>query len=164
MLVMVVFFIAFRWIHLSTPLIRLFLLVLILLLMPTLNFLPVWFALSLLLFRLPSRLPMMFILLLVAMMVVIIPSRTVCPLTAFPVRRAIMFMLVSWFGLTLPLLNAADWFRCIRLLKRLFVSSHLTEVIYVWCYCWRYCFCSCWWRHVQIVWRRSKSRLRWHSR
>src|SRR5207249_11651184 len=64
------------------------------------------------------------------------------------VRRAIMFMLVSWFGLTLPLLNAADWFRCIRLLKRLFVSSHLSEVIYVWCYCWRYCFCSCWWRHV----------------
>src|SRR5439155_322873 len=53
MLVMVVFFIAFRWIHLSTPLIRLFLLVLILLLMPTLNFLPVWFALSLLRFRLP---------------------------------------------------------------------------------------------------------------
>src|SRR5712671_5500456 len=117
MLVMVVFFIAFRWIHLSTPLIRLFLLVLILLLMPTLNFLPVWFALSLLRFRLPSRLPM-------------------------------MFMLVSWFGLTLPLLNAADWFRCIRLLKRLFVSSHLSEVICVWCYCWRYCFCSCWWRHV----------------
>src|SRR5688500_14361621 len=38
MLVMVVFFIAFRWIHLSTPLIRLFLVVLILLLMPTLNF------------------------------------------------------------------------------------------------------------------------------
>src|SRR5207302_3112230 len=60
MLVMVVFFIAFRWIHLSTPLIRLFLLVLILLLMSTLNFLPVWFALSLLRFRLPSRLPMMF--------------------------------------------------------------------------------------------------------
>src|SRR5438874_5307457 len=50
MLVMVVFFIAFRWIHLSTPLIRLFLLRLILLLMPTLNFLPVWFALSLLRF------------------------------------------------------------------------------------------------------------------
>src|SRR6266550_476272 len=94
MLVMVVFFIAFRWIHLSTPLIRLFLLVLILLLMPTLNFLPVWFALSLLRFRLPSRLPM-------------------------------MFMLVSWFGLTLPLLNAADWFRCIRLLKRLSATSPL---------------------------------------
>src|SRR5690349_16548884 len=74
MLVMVVFFIAFRWIHLSTPLIRLFLLVLILLLMPTLNFLPVWFALSLLRFRLPSRLPMMFILWMVAMMVVIIPN------------------------------------------------------------------------------------------
>src|SRR5256885_214959 len=62
MLVMVVFFIAFRWIHLSTPLIRLFLLVMILHLMPTLNCLPVWFALSLLRFRLPSRLPMMFIL------------------------------------------------------------------------------------------------------
>src|SRR5256885_1237718 len=62
MLVMVVFFIAFRWLHLPTTLIRLFLLVLILLLMPTLNFLPVWFALSLLRFRLPSRLPMMFIL------------------------------------------------------------------------------------------------------
>src|SRR5690606_13513793 len=69
MLVMVVFFIAFRWIHLSTPLIRLFLLVLILLLMPTLNFLPVLFALSLLRFRLPSRLLMMFILWMVAMMV-----------------------------------------------------------------------------------------------
>src|SRR5215203_7093872 len=67
MLVMVVFFIAFRWIHLSTPLIRLFLLVLILLLMPTLNFLPVWFALSLLRFRLASRLPMMFMLWMVAM-------------------------------------------------------------------------------------------------
>src|SRR5260363_71991 len=40
MLVMVVFFIAFSWIHLSPPLIRLFLLVLILLLMPTLNFFP----------------------------------------------------------------------------------------------------------------------------
>src|SRR5262245_33621986 len=52
MLVMVVFFIAFRWIHLSTPLIRLFLLVLILLLMLTLNFLLVWFALSLLRFGL----------------------------------------------------------------------------------------------------------------
>src|SRR2546429_636269 len=74
MLVLVVFFIAFRWIHLLTPLIRLFLLVLILLLMPTLNFLPVWFALSLLRFRLPYRLPMMFILWMVAMMVVIMPS------------------------------------------------------------------------------------------
>src|SRR5256886_17111958 len=77
MLEMVVFFIAFRWIHLSTPLIRLFLLVLILLLMPTLTFFPVWFALSLLRSRLPSRLPMMFILWLVAMMGAIIPSRTV---------------------------------------------------------------------------------------
>src|SRR5256885_6523357 len=95
----------------STPLITLFLLVLILLLMPTLNILPLWFTLILLLFRLPSRLPMMLILWMVAMMVIIIPSRTVGLLTSFPVRRAIMFMLVSWFGLTLPLLNAADWFR-----------------------------------------------------
>src|SRR5262245_55412423 len=111
MLVMVVFFIAFRWIHLSTPLIRVSLLVLILLLMPTLNFLPVWFALSLLRFLLLSRLPLMFILWMVAVMLVILPSRTVSFLTSFPVRRAIMFMLVSWFGLPLPLLNAADWFR-----------------------------------------------------
>src|SRR5258708_40374796 len=108
MLVMVVFFIAFRWIHLSTPLIRLFLLVLVLLLMPPLNFLPVWFGLSLLRFRLPSRLPMMFFLWLVAMMVVIITSRTVCLLPSFRVRRAIMFMLVSWFALPLPLLTAGD--------------------------------------------------------
>src|SRR2546423_14869066 len=98
MLVMVVFFIAFRWIHLSTPLIRLFLLALILLLMPTLNFLPVWFALSLLLFRLPSRLRMMFILCMVAMMVVIIPARTVRLLTSFLVSLAIMVMLGSWLG------------------------------------------------------------------
>src|SRR5260370_41628130 len=100
MLVMLVFFIAFRWIHLSTPLIRLFLLVLILLLIPPLNFFPVWFALSLLRFRLPSRLPTMVILWMFAMMVVIIPSRTVLLLTSFPVRRVIMFMLVSWFALT----------------------------------------------------------------
>src|SRR5450432_4295900 len=111
MMVMAVFFIAFRWIHLSSSLIRFFLFVLILLVIPTLNFLPVCFALSLLRFRLPSRLPMMFILWMVAMMVVIIPSRTVLLLTSFPIRRAIMFMLVSWFGLTLLLLNAADWFR-----------------------------------------------------
>src|SRR5260221_11243680 len=111
MLVMVVFFIAFRWIHLSTPLIRVFLLGLILLLMPTLNFFPVWLALSLLRFRLPSRLPMMFILWMVAMMVVIIPSRPVGLLTSFPVRRAIMFMLVSWFGLPLRFLNAGTWLR-----------------------------------------------------
>src|SRR5437879_12505286 len=88
MLVMVVFFIAFRWIHLSTPLIRLFLLVLILLLMPTLNFLPVWFALSLLRLRLPSRLPMMFILWMDAMMVVIIPSRTASLFAYLRVRLA----------------------------------------------------------------------------
>src|SRR5438876_7018302 len=64
-------------IGLGIPAEPLFRSVLILLLMPTLNFLPVWFALSLLRFRLPSRLPMMFILWMVAMMVVIIPSRTV---------------------------------------------------------------------------------------
>src|SRR5690606_40703170 len=110
MLVMVVFFIAFRWIHLSTPLIRLFLLVLILLLMPTLNFLPVWFALSLLRCRLPSRLLMMFILWMVAMLVVIIRSRTVLLLMSFPLCRAIMFMLVSWSGRTLFFLNVSDWF------------------------------------------------------
>src|SRR5215472_16054008 len=114
MLVMVVFFIAFRWIHLSTPLIRLFLLVLILLLMPTLNFLPVWFALSLLRFRLPSRLPMMFILWMVAMMVVIIPSRTVRLVSTVPVRRAIIIMLITWRTLTKPLLHAAHWVRGIR--------------------------------------------------
>src|SRR5260370_26430638 len=108
MLVMVVFFIAFRWIHLSTPLIRLFLLVLILLLMPTLNFLPVWFALSLLRFRLPSRLPMMFILWLFAMMWVILPSRTVGLLPSSPDRRPLLFILVSWFGLTFPHLIPAD--------------------------------------------------------
>src|SRR5690625_6770261 len=96
---MVVFFIAFRWIHLSTPLIRLFLLVLILLLMPTLNFLPVWFALSLLRFRLPSRLPMMFILWMVAMLVVIIPSMTVCLFTYLPVFRSLLFMLACLIGL-----------------------------------------------------------------
>src|SRR5262249_61098965 len=113
MLVMVVFFIAFRWIHLSTPLIRLFLLVLILLLIPTLNFLPVWFALSLLRFRVTSRLPMMFILWMVAMLVVIIPSRTVRLLTSSPLRRSLMFFWVSCFDLPLPLLNAAGWFdRC----------------------------------------------------
>src|SRR5256885_2320771 len=111
MLAMEVFFIAFSWVHLSTPVIRVFLLVLILLLMPALNFFPVLFALSLLRLRLPSRLPMRFMLWMVAMVVVIIHLRTVCLLTSFPVRRAIMFMLVSWFGLTLPLLNAADWFR-----------------------------------------------------
>src|SRR5205814_8585077 len=102
MLVMVVFFIAFRWIHLSTPLIRLFLFVLILLFIPFLNFLPVCFALSLLRFRLPSRLPMMFIRWMVGMLVVIIRSRAVWLLTSFLVRPAIMFLLVSWFGLALP--------------------------------------------------------------
>src|SRR5258708_38015516 len=106
-----VFFIGFIWIHLSTPLIRLFLLVLILLLMPTLTFFPVWFALSFLRFRLPSRLPMLFIFWMVAMMAVIIPSRTVWLFTSFTGRRAIVFVLVSCFGRTLPLLYAAG---CLR--------------------------------------------------
>jgi len=48
----VVFFIAFRWITLSMPLIRLFLLGLILLFMPTLNLWPVGFGLRLGGFRL----------------------------------------------------------------------------------------------------------------
>src|SRR5436305_14090986 len=109
MLVMVVFFIAFRWIHLSTPLIRLFLLVLILLLMPTLNFLPVWFALSLLRFRLPSLLPMMFILLMVAVMVVIIPSRTELLSTSFRVSLTIKIKVVAWFGIALPILYLVFW-------------------------------------------------------
>src|SRR5438132_13531692 len=72
MLVMVVFFIAFRWIHLSTPLIGLFLLVLILLLMPTLNFFPVWLAFSLLRLRLSSQLPIWFIFCFLAMSLVFI--------------------------------------------------------------------------------------------
>src|SRR5438046_7760099 len=92
MLVMVVFFIAFRWIHLSTPLIRLFLLVVILLLMPTLYFLPVWFALSLFRFGLPSRLPMMFIVWMVAMLVVIIPLVSVWLLMLFIVWWAVNFI------------------------------------------------------------------------
>src|SRR5262245_66178287 len=57
-----VFFIAFRWIPLSTPLIRLFLLVLILLLIPTPNFLPVLFALRLLSVPIPLPLPLLFFL------------------------------------------------------------------------------------------------------
>src|SRR5437660_949686 len=111
MLVMVVFFIAFRWIHLSTPLIRLFLLVLILLLMPTLNFLPVWFALSLLRFRLPSRLPMMFILWMVDMMVVIQPPSTGGLCRPFPVPGQKRFRWVYWLALPLRFLKAGDWFR-----------------------------------------------------
>src|SRR5262249_9498002 len=73
----VVFFIAITLITLSTPLIMVVFFVVVLLLIPALKFLPVWSALSLLRFRLPSRLTMMFILWMVAMMVVIIPSRTV---------------------------------------------------------------------------------------
>src|SRR5438128_12124868 len=110
MLVMVVFFIAFRWIHLSTPLIRLFLLVLILLLMPPLNFLPVWFALSLLRFRLPSRRPMMLILWRGARTVVSTPSGTVWRGGTFPVRRPRTSALASSRGLTFPRVSAAARF------------------------------------------------------
>src|SRR5438874_12524010 len=112
MLVMVVFFIAFRWIHLSTPLIRLFLLVLILLLMPTLNFLPVWFALSLLRFRLPSRLPVMFIPWIGANIVGTIPSRTVCAVTCLSVRRAAMAGVVAGLGVAVGQLVADEYSRC----------------------------------------------------
>src|SRR5205823_13318734 len=107
MLVMVVFFIAFRWIHLSTPLIRLFLLVLILLLMPTLNLLPVWFALSILRFRLPSRLPMRFILWRVATTAVFIASRTVWCGAYLRVLRERRWVLASWFWLPLRLLGVS---------------------------------------------------------
>src|SRR5699024_4509834 len=73
------------------------------------KFFACWFALSLLRFRLPSRLPMMFILWMVAMMVVIIPSRTVCLLTFFSVRLVYMFMLFSWFGLRFLVQNEVVW-------------------------------------------------------
>src|SRR5262249_19142060 len=115
MLVMVVFFIAFRWIHLSTPLIRLFLLVLILLLMPTLNFLPVWFRSEERRVGLGSRLPRMLILWMIAMMVVIIPSRTVWLLSAFPVRRAIMFMLVLYFDSLTVNAGNGGFLHCIQM-------------------------------------------------
>src|SRR5258707_478293 len=111
MLVMVVFFIAFRWIHLSTPLIRLFLLVLILLLMPTLNFLPVWFALSLLRFRLTLRLPDNVILSMVANVVVINPARTVVIMKALPGSRVIIISVGLLFGVNLPPINGVDLFR-----------------------------------------------------
>src|SRR5260370_40114174 len=107
MLVMVVFFIAFRWIHLSTLLIRLFLLVLILLLMPSLTFLPGWFALSLLRFRLRSRLPLMFILWIVAMIALLLPSRTARLLPPFPVPRPVRLGRASGRRLRLPRRHAA---------------------------------------------------------
>src|SRR5438045_1578041 len=92
MLVMVVFFIAFRWIHLSTPLIRLFLLVLILLLMPTLNFLSVCFALSFLRFCLPSGLLLIFIFCFVSMLL--------CFFLFFLLMPSLNFLPV-WFALSL---------------------------------------------------------------
>src|SRR5438093_12677733 len=89
----------------AEPLFRsLFLLVLILLLMRTLNFLPVWLALSLLRFRLPSRLPLMFILWVVATLAARIPSRRVWPWASFPLRRPVSRLWVSWFALPLPVL------------------------------------------------------------
>src|SRR5262245_15282040 len=104
MLVMVVFFIAFRWIHLSTPLIRLFLLVLILLLMPTVHFLPVWFALSLLRFRLLSRLPLMCILslLLLVLIFLLMPTLSFLPvwfalsLLRFRLPSRLPMMFILW--------------------------------------------------------------------
>src|SRR5437016_2922281 len=110
MLVMVVFFIAFRWIHLSTPLIRLFLLVLILLLMPTLNFLPVWFALSLLRFRLPSRLPMMFILWMV---------KSCFRLLFLAIIQT--FFLISWFSLLLLQLLRHLFYRHLKLHRQRYI-------------------------------------------
>src|SRR5256885_5888011 len=38
-----------------------------------------------------------------------------------------------------------------NLVCRLLLDKKIREVIYVWCYCWRYYFCSCWWRHVLLV-------------
>src|SRR5258708_38920388 len=98
MLVFGGFLIAFRWIDLSTPLIRLFLLVLILRLMPTLNFLPGWFALSHLPVRHPSRLPMMLLPWLGPRTGVLTPSRTGRLLAPLPVRRRTTLFLVSWTG------------------------------------------------------------------
>src|SRR5207237_9128097 len=77
----------------------------------------------------------------------------------FRSRRAIMFMLVSWFGLTLPLLNAAGWFRGFRLLTRSAASSYLGEVISVWCSCCRDRFCSSSSRHLELVWRLETCRV-----
>src|SRR5438128_10555954 len=109
MLVMVVFFIAFRWIHLSTPLIRLFLLVLILLLMLTLNFFPVWFALSLLRFLLPSLLLMLVVVWMVALMVFILPCRAVCLLASFVLWWAVVVVVRLALGGVRGLVSFAGW-------------------------------------------------------
>src|SRR5690242_21610500 len=50
--------------------------------------------------------------------------------------------LQSHVNLVCRLLLEKKKFSSIRLLQRLFVSSHLSEEIAVCCYCWRYCFCS----------------------
>src|SRR5438105_3165280 len=124
---MVVLLIKFRWIHLSTPLIRLFLLVLILLLMPTLNFLPVWFALSLLRFRLPSRLPVMFILWMVAMMVVFFIAFRWIHLST-PLIRLFLLVLIL---LLMPTLNFLPvWFALSLLRFRL--PSRLPMMFILW--------------------------------
>src|SRR2546430_2263034 len=57
--------------------VRLFLLLMRLLVMPAIDFVPVWFALSLLRFRLFSILSIMFNFWIVVMMLLIIPSRIV---------------------------------------------------------------------------------------
>src|SRR5207244_3748640 len=102
MLVMVVFFIAFRWIHLSTPLIRLFLLVLILLLMPTLNFLLVWFALSLLRFLFFSHFSFIFIFFLLFLILLLMPTLNFLPvwfalsLLRFRLPSRLPMMFILW--------------------------------------------------------------------
>src|SRR5205807_377890 len=35
-----------------------------------------------------------------------------------------------------------------QVIKEIICLQPLKWGDYVWCYCWRYCFCSCWWRHV----------------
>src|SRR5256885_1412100 len=113
MLVMVVFFSAFRWIHLSTSLIMLLLVVLILLWMPTLNFLPVWLDLSLLRFRLPSRLPMMFIL---SMVVFFFKQKTAYDITRLLEFRRVLFR-------SLPLLNDFIYIENLHVLYSIFYSK-----------------------------------------
>src|SRR5262249_42410329 len=111
MLVMVVFFIAFRWIHLSTPLIRLFLLVLILLLMPTLNFLPFLVPFDLFRVRLPPRPAYDFIPLVVPLDGGYFPVKAWWLFDVLPGPPGNNFFFVFRVWSTLPLLNAADWFR-----------------------------------------------------
>src|SRR5258706_234121 len=60
----------------------------------------------------------------------------------FAVRKERRFMLVSGLGRILPLLKAAVWFCCIRLLKREFVAEDFVEGTFAaeifgrWCFDW----------------------------